>query len=67
VEKLREQDHREVERLSTRLASFRKQNRNLRQRNRTLTHQLQSIRASRSVRLLDKLARIRARMLGRKH
>src|SRR5215217_2558760 len=65
VEKLREQDHREVERLSTRLARFRKQNRTLRQRNRTLTHQLQSIRASRSVRLLNKLGQIRARMLGR--
>src|SRR5215218_9019989 len=65
VKKLREQDHREVERLSTRLARFRKQNRTLRQRNRTLTHQLQSIRASRSVRLLNKLGQIRARMLGR--
>ena len=65
VEKLREQDQREVERLSTRLARFRKKNRNLRQRNRTLTHQLQSIRASRSVRLLNKLGRIRARVFGR--
>ena len=65
VEKLREQDHREVERLSTRLARVRKQNRTLRQSNRTLTQQLQSIRASRSVRLLNKLGRIRARMLGR--
>jgi hypothetical protein len=65
VEKLREQDHREVERLSTRLARVRKQNRTLRQRNRALTQQLQSIRASRSVRLLNKLGRIRARMLGR--
>ena len=59
VEKLREQDQREVERLSTRLARFRKKNRNL-------TQQLRSLRASRSVRLLNKLARIRARMLGRK-
>src|SRR5215211_4828833 len=65
VEKLREQDQREVERLSTRLARFRKKNRNLRQSNRALTHQLQSIRASRSVRLLNKLGRIRARVLGR--
>src|SRR5919107_1022140 len=65
VEKLREQDQREAERLSTRLARFRKQNRTLRQSNRALTHQLQSIRASRSVRLLNKLARIRARVLGR--
>src|SRR5215212_6282017 len=65
VEKLREQDQREVERLSRRLARFRKKNRNLRQRNRTLTQQLRSIRASRSVRLLNKLGRIRERILGR--
>src|SRR5215216_230257 len=60
LKELREQNHREVERLSSKLARFRKKNRNL-------TQQLQSIRASRSVRLLNKLARIRARMLGRKH
>jgi glycosyltransferase involved in cell wall biosynthesis len=60
LKELREQNQREVERLSTRLARFRKKNRNL-------TQQLQSIRASRSVRLLNKLARIRAGMLGRKH
>src|SRR5215218_2711280 len=65
VEKLREHNHREVERLSRILARFRKKNRNLRQRNRALTHQLQSIRASRSVRLLNKLSWIRARVLGR--
>src|SRR5215218_811605 len=65
VEKLREQDQREVERLSRRLARFRKKNRNLRQRNRNLTHQLRSIRASRSVRLLSKLGWIRARVFGR--
>ena len=66
VEKLlREQDHREVERLSRILARVRKKNRNLRQRNRSLTHQLQSIRASRSVRLLNKLDRVRARIPGR--
>ena len=59
VEKLREQDQREVEKLSTRLARFRKQNRNL-------TNQLRSIRASRSWRLLNRLARLRARALGRK-
>src|SRR5215216_1027265 len=58
LKELREQNHREVERLSSKLARFRKKNRNL-------TQQLQSIRASRSVRLLNKLARIRARMLGR--
>src|SRR5215217_5630831 len=59
LKELREHNHREVERLSSKLARFRKKNRNL-------TQQLQSIRASRSVRLLNKLARIRARMLGRK-
>src|SRR5215217_2340120 len=58
LKELREQNHREVERLSRRLARFRKKNRNL-------TQQLQSIRASRSVRLLNKLARVRARVLGR--
>src|SRR5215217_4737178 len=60
LKELREHNQREVERLSTRLARFRK-------KNCTLTQQLQSIRASRSVRLLNKLARVRARMLGRKH
>jgi len=59
LKELREHNQREVERLSRRLARFRK-------KNRTLTHQLQSIRASRSVRLLNKLGRIRARVLGRK-
>src|SRR5215217_1840961 len=59
LKELREHNQREVERLSGRLARFRK-------KNRTLTHQLQSIRGSRSVRLLNKLGRIRARVLGRK-
>src|SRR5215213_5675307 len=59
LKELREHNQREVERLSRRLARFRRKNRNL-------THQLQSIRASRSVRLLNKFGRIRARMLGRK-
>src|SRR5215213_1151573 len=59
LKELREHNQREVERLSRRLVRFRK-------KNRTLTHQLQSIRASRSVRLLNKLGRIRARVLGRK-
>src|SRR5215217_8254503 len=59
VEELREQNQREVERLSSKLARFRKKNRNL-------THELQSIRASRSVRLLNKLSRIRVRVLGPK-
>src|SRR5215218_1335759 len=59
LKELREQNHREVERLSSKLARFRKKNRNL-------TQQLQSIRASRSVRLLNKLNRIRIRVLGPK-
>src|SRR5829696_9052541 len=59
LKELREQNHREVERLSRRLARFRKKNRNL-------TQQLRIIRASRSVRLLNKLGRIRVRVLGRK-
>ena len=58
LKELREQNQREVERLSRRLARFRKKNRNL-------TQQLRSLRASRSVRLLNKLGRIRARVLGR--
>jgi hypothetical protein len=59
LEELREQNQREVERLSRILARVRKKNRNL-------THQLQSMRASRSLRLLNKLGRVRARMLDRK-
>src|SRR5215208_5194975 len=59
LKELREQNHREVERLSSKLARERKKNRNL-------THELQSIRASRSVRLLNKLSRIRVRVLGPK-
>jgi hypothetical protein len=59
LKELREHNQREVERLSRRLARFRKKNRNL-------TQQLQSIRASRSVRLLNKLGRIRDRVLRRK-
>ena len=59
LKELREHNHREVERLSKRLARFRKKNRNL-------TQQLRIIRALRRVRLLNKLARIRVRVLGRK-
>ena len=59
LKELREQNRREVQKLSSSLARAQKENRNL-------THQLQSIKASRSVRLLNKLGRIRARMLGRK-
>jgi hypothetical protein len=65
VEQLREQNQREVERLSRILARVRKKNRNLKRRNRDLTHQLRSIKASRSLRLLNKLGQIRARVLGR--
>jgi len=59
LKELREHNQREVQRLSRRLARFRR-------KNRTLTHQLQGIRGSRSVRLLNKLGRIRVRVLGRK-
>jgi flagellar biosynthesis chaperone FliJ len=58
LEGLKEQNRREVERLRSALARVRK-------KNRSLTHQLRSMRASRSLRLLDKLARLRAKMLGR--
>jgi len=59
LEELREQNRREVEKLTSTLARVRKKNRNL-------THQLQSMRASRSWRLLNKLGGIRTRVLGRK-
>ncbi len=66
VEKVREQNQREVERLSRILARVRKKNRNLTRRNRNLRSQLRSIQASRILRLLNKLALVRARVLGRK-
>jgi hypothetical protein len=60
LEELREQNRREVARLSSTLARVRKKNRNL-------TDQLRSMRASRSWRLLNKLGDVRARVLsGRK-
>jgi hypothetical protein len=58
LEDLREQNRREVAKLSSTLARVRKKNRNL-------THQLRSMRASRSWRLINKLGDIRARVLGR--
>jgi len=59
LEDLREQNRREVARLSSTLARVRK-------RNQALTHQLQSMRASGVWRLINKLGEIRARVLGRK-
>jgi hypothetical protein len=59
LEDLREQNRREVARLSSTLARVRK-------RNQALTHQLQSMQASRSRRLINKLGGIRARVLDRR-
>ncbi len=59
LEEIQEQDQREIEKLSRTLARVQKKNRNL-------THQLRSIHDSRSWRLLDKLGRLRVRVLGRK-
>jgi hypothetical protein len=60
LDDLREQNRREVAKLSSTLARVRKKNRNL-------THQLQSMRSSRTWRLINKLGGIRARiLLGRK-
>ena len=56
LEDLREQKRREVEKLGSTVARLRKKNRNL-------ARQLQSMRASRGWRLLNKLARLRARVL----
>ncbi len=58
LEELQEQNQREVKKLSRTLARAQKENRNLRR-------QLESVRASRSWRLLSKLVRIKARVLGR--
>ena len=57
LEELREQKRREAERLGSTVARLRKKNRNL-------ARQLQSMRASRGWRLLNKLARLRARVLS---
>jgi flagellar biosynthesis chaperone FliJ len=59
LEQLRKQNQRQVEKLATKLAKARKKNRNL-------TYQLRSIEASRSWRLLNELARLRARVASRK-
>jgi len=58
LEDLREQNRREVAKLSSTLARVRK-------KNRALTHELRSMRASRSRRLINKLGGIRAKVLGR--
>jgi Glycosyl transferase family 2 len=58
VEKLKEQNKRKVEKLNSRLSTIRKENRNL-------VRQLQSMRASRSWRLLNRLGSLRARIPGR--
>jgi hypothetical protein len=63
IEKLRGQYQRRIEKLSRRLARTKKRTK---KKNRNLTNQLRSIRASRSWRLLNRLARLRARALGRK-
>src|SRR5215218_3632233 len=62
VEKVREQNKRKVERLSRRLARTKNKTR---KKNRNLVRQLQSMRASRSWRLLNKLGALRARVPGR--
>jgi hypothetical protein len=58
LEELQEQNRRQVKKLSSTLARAQKENRNLRR-------QLESVRASRSWRLLNKLVRIEAKVLGR--
>ena len=62
LEKLRGQYQRRIEKLSRRLARTKKKTK---KKNRALTNQLRSIRASRSWRLLNKLARLRAKVLRR--
>src|SRR5215208_2522744 len=62
LEKLRGHYQRRIERLNRRLARTKKKNK---KKNRALMHQLRSIRASRSWRLLNKLARLRAKVLRR--
>src|SRR5215216_3252012 len=61
-QELREKNWRRVEKLSRRLARTKKRTK---KKNRNLARQLRSIRASRSWRLLSKLARLRARTLGK--
>src|SRR5215212_9341629 len=63
VEKVREQNKRKLDKLSRRLARTKNKSR---KKNRNLARQLQSIRSSRSWRLLNRLGNLRARVLGRK-
>jgi hypothetical protein len=62
IEQLRGQHQRRIERLTRRLARTKRRARN---KNRALANQLRSVRASRSWRLLNKLGRIRTRLLGK--
>jgi predicted RNase H-like nuclease (RuvC/YqgF family) len=62
LQKLREHNQRRTERLARRLARTKKR---AKKKNRALANQLRSIRTSRSWRLLDKLGRLRAKVLGR--
>jgi Glycosyl transferase family 2 len=59
LKELREQNRREVQRLSSTVVMMRKKNRNL-------TRQLQNIQSSRSFKLLNKLGGIKARLRARK-
>ena len=63
LEKFGELHQRRIEKLSRRLARTKKKTK---KKNRALMNQLRSIQASRSRRLLNKLARLRTRVLGRK-
>src|SRR5215204_2976476 len=63
-QELREKNWRRVEKLSRRLARTKKRTK---KKNQNLTRQLRSMRASRSWRLLNRLARLQARVLGRIH
>jgi hypothetical protein len=65
LEELREQYQREVEKLSNTLAEERRKAQSLQKRNLNLTHQIRSMQASRSWRLLNELGHLRARVLGR--
>jgi len=63
VEQLREQNKRQIDKLSRRLDRTKKK---AKKENRNLARQLQSMRASRSWRLLNKLSRFQERVLGQK-
>src|SRR5918998_846805 len=66
VEKLREQNKKKVEKLNSRLATLDSRLATARKENRNLVRQLQSMRASRGWRLLNKLGGLRAQVMGRK-